>query len=189
MISALVLTCRTGAPPKIIDELYGPQTVLVPKMPSLGLLLEYPIFDSYNTRVQTINTNVQPTDSEYRPAIDFEKFHDHIADFKQKFIYENMRQIEDQFGIFDAWIRSVDKYGGQDLLWLNKNGVIPPAAEVKKGQRRENPFREKRRFDSTAFPAQGAESSDAVQALMDEDEDEDEVEVELSKEQLLDAEG
>ncbi|KAG5220092.1 Vacuolar amino acid transporter [Salix suchowensis] len=64
-----------------------------------------------------------------------------------------MRKIEDQFGIFDAWIRSVDKYGGDDLLYLNHWGIIPPESVVAKGRRRENPFKEHKRFDATAFPS------------------------------------
>jgi tRNA pseudouridine38-40 synthase len=53
---------------------------------------------------------------------------------------------------FDAWIRSTDSYAGNDLLYLNHKGIIPDAAVIKKGERRNNPFREKRRFDATGFP-------------------------------------
>ncbi|KAF9218960.1 pseudouridine synthase [Gyrodon lividus] len=152
MMSALVLTCRTGTPSEIIDELYGPRMVLVPKMPALGLLLEYPIFDSYNRRVTTINEREKHDSShpDFRPAIDFEQYRETIDAFKQKFIYTDMRATEDRYGIFDAWVRYVDSYEGSDLLYLNPRGIIPVAALIKKNERRRpKPFRENRRFDVT----------------------------------------
>ena len=63
-------------------------------------------------------------------------------------------------GSFDAWIRTTDSYAGNDLLYLNHRGVIPDAAVIKKGERRSNPFREKRRFDSTGFPRSADPTSD-----------------------------
>lgn len=68
-------------------------------MPSLGLLLEEPIFESYNTRMVTINEKLQPSDAEYRPPISFEAHRDAINTFKQKFIYDNMREVEDRDGL------------------------------------------------------------------------------------------
>lgn len=69
-------------------------------MPALGLLLEYPIFESYNRKTETINEKLQSTDVEYRPAIDFEVHRREIDQFKQEFIYSKMRQTEDRDGVF-----------------------------------------------------------------------------------------
>lgn len=80
-------------------QLYGPRDVFIPKMPSLGLLLEHPIFDSYNRKISSINANLQPTDAEYRPPIDFEVYREEIDRFKQKHIYDRMRDIEDRGGV------------------------------------------------------------------------------------------
>lgn len=144
--------------------------VLVPKMPALGLLLEYPIFDSYNQKVTTVNEREKYADShvDFRPPIDFEQYRDAIDAFKQKFIYEDMRAIEDRYGTyvlcrdddamgsidgvrrFDAWIRYVDNYEGNDLLYLNPRGIVPATAVIKKdAKRRPKPFRESKRFDVT----------------------------------------
>lgn len=79
--------------------MYGLQVVNIPKMPSLGLLLEHPIFDSYNKKVSGINEKLQPTDTEYRPPIDFDIHHEAMAKFKQEHIYDNMRAIEDRAGM------------------------------------------------------------------------------------------
>lgn len=151
-MSALVLSCRTGTPSQIIDELYGPRMVMVPKMPALGLLLEYPIFESYNGRIAANNEKLEdPSDADYRPEIDFEVHRGAIDDFKQKYIYDNMRNTEDRCGIFDAWIRYVDSYEGNDLTYLNHRGIIPSTAVIKSGVKRPCPFREKKRFDITSL--------------------------------------
>jgi tRNA pseudouridine38-40 synthase len=80
---------------------------------------------------------------------------------------------------FDAWIRALDSYAGNDLLYLNPKGTIHPSAVVKKGERRENPFREKKRFDATSFSL-----DDDRAELIDEDD-----ETHISKEDLADTEG
>jgi len=179
-MSALVLSCRTGTPAEIIDELYGPRTVLVPKMPALGLLLEYPIFNSYNRKVGTANEREKYDDThvDFRPPIDFEQYRDTIDAFKQTFIYREMRATEDRHGIFDAWIRHVDGYEGDDLLYLNPRGTIPGSAVIKKDvKRRAKPFKERKRFDVTN-----------AKELKDEEESESE-EQGMSKPQLVDMEG
>ncbi|PCH36214.1 tRNA pseudouridine synthase [Wolfiporia cocos MD-104 SS10] len=185
MMSALVLACRTGSPPEIIEEIYGPRMIFVPKMPALGLLLEYPIFDTYTRKVSSVNEKLQPSDSEYRPPIDFELHREAIDEFKQQHIYTRMRAIEGQEGVFDAWIRSIDSYSGNDLLYLNSKGIIPAAAVIKKGERRPNPFREKRRFDATSFTADGGAESKPVA----EDEEDEEGEEQLDRAKLNDMEG
>ncbi|KAI9464234.1 pseudouridine synthase [Boletus coccyginus] len=181
MMSALVLSCRTTTPAEIIDELYGPRMVLVPKMPALGLLLEYPIFDSYNQKVTTVNEREKYDDShvDFRPPIDFEQYRETIDAFKQRFIYEDMRATEDRYGIFDAWIRYADNYEGNDLLYLNPRGIIPVAAVVKNdAKRRPKPFKESKRFDLTNVKD--------VPALEEESESEEES---ISKPVLEDMEG
>ena len=55
---------------------------------------------------------------------------------------------------FDSWIRAVDTYSGNDLLYLNPSGILPEAAVITKGIRRENSFRERRIFDMTSFTGQ-----------------------------------
>jgi len=79
--------------------MFGKRSVFVPKMPALGLLLEEPLYESYNSRVAAINEKLQPTDNEYRPSIDFDLYREQIEDFKAKFIYKNMREVEDRDGM------------------------------------------------------------------------------------------
>ncbi|KDR80648.1 hypothetical protein GALMADRAFT_241004 [Galerina marginata CBS 339.88] len=187
MMAILVLACRMGTPVRVISELYGQRDVFVPKMPSLGLLLEEPLFDSYNQRMGAINSKIESTDPEYRPPIDFDQYRDKIDVFKQKYIYENMREVEDREGLFDAWVRAVDAYAGNDLLYLNPTGAVPDAAVITKGVKRDNPFREKRVFDTTSFPSTGE-----IKKKLEEEadaEDEDEEDAVLDKRQLEETEG
>ncbi|KAG6910010.1 hypothetical protein DXG01_013732 [Tephrocybe rancida] len=164
----------------MLHQLYGPRVVFIPKMPSLGLLLEEPIFDSYNTRMAaTVNTKLEPSHADYRPPISFDAHRAEIDVFKQKYIYDNMRLVEDRDGLFDAWMRHLDAYSGSDLLYLNRKGTIPPGAIIKKNERRENPFKEKKRFDATGFSV----DDEAVKG------DEDEEEATISKKDLADTEG
>jgi tRNA pseudouridine38-40 synthase len=70
---------------------------MVPKMPALGLLLESPVFDSYNIhKLAGVNEGLKPTDADYRPPIDFSIHQDKIDKFKEDFIYSKMRMIEDR---------------------------------------------------------------------------------------------
>ncbi|KAF7307477.1 PseudoU-synth-1 domain-containing protein [Mycena indigotica] len=192
MISALVLTCRTGTPPELIDELYGPRDVFIPKMPALGLLLEQPIFDSYNTRVAKANEKVKEDDPDHRPPIKFDRHRPEMEAFKEQWIYKNMRTVEERDGLFDAWIRMVDAYGGSDLLYLNPRGTIPAAAVIQlpslaegkakgKERHRKGGFREKKLFDATSFPVGGV-----VAEEVDDEEDPDEAALLTGKREELD---
>jgi tRNA pseudouridine38-40 synthase len=68
-------------------------------MPALGLLLEEPIFDSYNSKIARVNEKLTPEHADYRPPIEFEAHRDAITAFKQTHIYENMRRVEDRDGL------------------------------------------------------------------------------------------
>lgn len=59
------------------------------------------------------------------------------------------------------------------------------AAVIKKGEKRENPFREKKIFDATSFPAA---DDDVKEQLEEQGEDEDE-DLVVDKQQLAEMEG
>lgn len=65
-------------------------------------------------------------------------------------------------------MRSVDSYNGNDLLYLNSEGTVPVEAMFKKGERRNNPFKERRQFDRTSFAL-----DDQTKLAVDTEEDED----------------
>lgn len=91
---------------------------------------------------------------------------------------------------FDAWIRSVDKYSGNDLMWLNRDGKVPQECVIIKGQRRNNPFREKRVFDTTSFPSAAIVKRQLLEEAEAADEEEEEEEEELlDQKHLAETEG
>lgn len=75
----------------------------------------------------------------------------------------------------------MDAYAGNDLLYLNPKGVIPAAAVIKQGERRENPFKERKRFDATSFFV-----GDDAKTKPSEEDEEDEP---IDKARLADTEG
>ncbi len=89
---------------------------------------------------------------------------------------------------FDGWIKSVDAYAGHDLEYLNPKGVIPATAVIKGGEHRPNPFREKKRFDATSFPAR-VSGENATSNENEESDEEEEAQLPLDKEELADLEG
>ncbi|KAF8523613.1 pseudouridine synthase [Gautieria morchelliformis] len=174
MVCALVLTCRTGTPASVLEEMFGPRKVVVPKAPALGLLLEQPLFESYNRKVMEANAKLEnDADPNYRSIIDFEQHREVIDQFKREHIYSRMRAQEQKDATFDGWIQSIDSYAGNDLLYLNPKGVIPAVAVLEKGQPRLHAFREKKRFDT---------SGPIVQVEEEEEED-------LDRSKLKDMEG
>ncbi|KAG8989601.1 tRNA pseudouridine synthase 1 [Tulasnella sp. JGI-2019a] len=145
MIGMAILACRTGSPPRLIPETFGPRKINAPMAPALGLLLEQPVFQTYNDLVTKENAallkkaGLTPEDiaSRVRPPIEFGGHQTQIDAFKARFIYERMREEENAKNIFDRWLRYIDEYDGEDLLYLNPKGIIPPAAVFgKKGERR-----------------------------------------------------
>ncbi|KAF8825777.1 hypothetical protein HHX47_DHR6000435 [Lentinula edodes] len=167
----------------MLHQLFELTRVHIPKMPALGLLLEYPVFTGYNTRIAK---KLAPSDPDYREPIDFENYSEEMNSFKQQYIYDNMRSIEDRKGLFDGWIRSIDSYKGNDFLYLNPKGIIPPEAIIKKGERRQDPFRERKVFNLTSF---AEDDSEKVQVEELTDEANEDAEESLTKQQLEEAEG
>jgi tRNA pseudouridine38-40 synthase len=87
MVGMVALMVRCGCDPKRITESYGLEKISIPKAPSLGLLLERPVFDSYNKRAKG-DLGKEP--------IDFDKFKKEMDEFKQREIYERMYRDEEK---------------------------------------------------------------------------------------------
>jgi len=70
---------------------------MIPKMPALGLLLEYPVFEAYNRKIIAANERIHdPNDPEHRQPIDFEVHREIVEKFKNEYIYSRMRAIEEK---------------------------------------------------------------------------------------------
>lgn len=87
MVGMAALVVRCGCDPQRLVESYGPERLSIPKAPGLGLLLERPVFDSYNKRAQNEFS---------RETIDFDKYEKEMLEFKQREIYERIYREEDK---------------------------------------------------------------------------------------------
>ena len=66
-------------------------------------------------------------------------------------------------------------------MYLNHRGNIPPESVVKKGERRANPFKERKQFNSTDFVG-GSVSSSMPMLEMDLGEEEEELDEKQTEE-------
>jgi tRNA pseudouridine38-40 synthase len=85
MVGMAALTVRSGTNPKIFETSFGNHVVRIPKAPGLGLLLERPVFESYN---------VKQAKAAGRDDIDFSKYEKEIAEFKEREIYQRIFREE-----------------------------------------------------------------------------------------------
>lgn len=87
MVGLASLIVRCGTPLERMDESYQNQKIAIPKAPGLGLLLERPVFDSYNRKAaETVERN----------ALDFSKYEEKIQAFKDKEIYTRIFTVEER---------------------------------------------------------------------------------------------
>ena len=86
MISMLALVVRCGSHEGRIQDSYLSQRLSIPKAPSLGLLLERPVFDAYNEKLVGFG----------REPIDFKRVEKEMSEFKQREIYERIFREEDR---------------------------------------------------------------------------------------------
>ncbi|KHJ35342.1 putative trna pseudouridine synthase [Erysiphe necator] len=126
MIAMIALVIRCATPLRIIQESYGPERISIPKAPGLGLLLERPVFNTYNQRAIT---------ELHREAIDFDKYKAQMDEFKQKEIYERIFREEERDHQFSSFFNHLDHYQSSHFLWVTASGI----SAVKNGLVKEKP--------------------------------------------------
>ncbi|TIB74236.1 pseudouridine synthase [Wallemia mellicola] len=177
MIFMLVNVVRTGTPASLIPTTYTDLPIVVPKAPGLGLLLEKPHFNVYNSRVKENNEHIDQnagerinkavekvhkqkgkdaeagkTDVEYpsdeqiksettkqingdrRELIDFVPYEEKVEAFKHEYIYKRLRKEEVLGNVYSRWVGMIDSHEGQQLDYLNPEGVITESA-IKAGKK------------------------------------------------------
>jgi tRNA pseudouridine38-40 synthase len=114
MVAMAALVVRCGSKTDIIKQSYGPANISIPKAPGLGLLLERPVFDSYN----------QKAVSEYnRNKLDFNKYQKEMEEFKQREIYDRIFREEDRDHQFHAFFHHIDHHKTDYFLWVTAGGI------------------------------------------------------------------
>lgn len=121
MISMATLVTRCGTPVERISQAYGPQKINIPKAPALGLLLEAPVYDGYNSRLETFG---------YEP-IDFSKHQEEMDAFKMKHIYDKIYKEEVDDNVFNAFFAYIDSFS-------RVTGAKGEETENKKGDKVQN---------------------------------------------------
>lgn len=87
MVSMVALVVRCGCHEGRLQDTYMQDRLSIPKAPGLGLLLERPVFDTYNEKLV----------GEFgRESIDFNKFEKEREEFKQREIYERIFREEER---------------------------------------------------------------------------------------------
>ncbi|TGZ84855.1 pseudouridine synthase [Ascodesmis nigricans] len=114
MVGMAMMVVRAGCDVRRIGETMGNVKVSIGKAPSLGLHLEYPIFNHYN--------NVLAPKNE-REKIDFEKFRTEIDAFKKEYIYDKIFDEEEKMHTFTNFVNFLDSYRNSTYLYLTSAGL------------------------------------------------------------------
>jgi len=113
MVSMAALIVRCGCDPNRISESFGPTKLAIPKAPGLGLLLERPIFDNYNKKVQEFG----------KEKIDFSRYDQEIEEFKRREIYGRIFHEEGETNTFASFFNHIDHYQKDYFLYLTSGGL------------------------------------------------------------------
>ena len=102
MIGMAALVIRTGCPLSRIEEAFGETNINIPKAPALGLLLEQPVYDSYNNRLKEFGHD----------ALGFAPYEEEMDKFKHAFIYDKIFKEEQQEHVFSGFFSFIDAFNG-----------------------------------------------------------------------------
>ncbi|KAM0716297.1 hypothetical protein Q7P37_007742 [Cladosporium fusiforme] len=115
MIGMVTLLVRSGSDiDKTMTHSFSDARFSIPKVPGLGLMLERPVFDSYN--------NIQAAKHEREPLV-FDKYNDKIEEFKRREIYARMFSEEEEKGEFGRFFNHVDNFREPYFLWVSSKGL------------------------------------------------------------------
>jgi len=115
MIGMVTLLVRSGSDiDKTMAHSFTDAKYSIPKVPGLGLMLERPVFDSYNS--------MQASKHEREP-LRFDKYDDKIEEFKHREIYARMFAEEQQKGEFGRFFNHVDNFREPYFLYVSSKGL------------------------------------------------------------------
>ncbi|KAL6942400.1 hypothetical protein ACO0QE_003575 [Hanseniaspora vineae] len=98
MISMATFIVRCGASKTLIHEAFKADKLNIPKAPALGLLLENPVYSTFNERLNNLGYE----------SIDFTHFEKQMTDFKMHHIYDKIYAEEVKENVFYAFFGFVD---------------------------------------------------------------------------------
>ncbi|KAI0526419.1 pseudouridine synthase [Xylaria bambusicola] len=142
MVGMAVLAVRCATPWSRFEESYSASRISIPKAPSLGLLLERPVFDTYNKRA---------TESLNLEALSFSNHEKEIQAFKEEHIYRRIFELEEQENAFHLFFNQIDTFRSDYFLWVTSGNLeglyqregpgdsVPKELENELGDEGENP--------------------------------------------------
>ena len=113
MVSMVALIVRCGCHEGRLQDSFMAYRISIPKAPSLGLLLERPVFDAYNERLEQF----------VHKKIDFGRYEKEMEEFKQREIYERIFREEEKENGFHAFFSALDNTRSAQLLYLSSVGL------------------------------------------------------------------
>ncbi|KAF2171704.1 hypothetical protein M409DRAFT_63318 [Zasmidium cellare ATCC 36951] len=113
MIGMVTLLVRSGGKMETMDDSFTESRYSIPKVPGLGLLLERPVFDSYN--------NLQAT-KHGRDKLEFSKYEKELEAFKEREIYQRIFREEEEKNEFGRFFNHVDNFKEPYFLYVTSKG-------------------------------------------------------------------
>ena len=123
MVSMVALIIRCGCHDGRMQDSFMADRISIPKAPSLGLLLERPVFDAYNERLEQFG----------HKKIDFGRYEKEMEEFKQREIYERIFREEEKENVFHAFFTALDNTKSAQLLYLSSVGLEATKRRIENG--------------------------------------------------------
>ncbi|OBA24204.1 hypothetical protein METBIDRAFT_34192 [Metschnikowia bicuspidata var. bicuspidata NRRL YB-4993] len=102
MVCMASLVVRTGCPITRISDCFGPAKINIPKAPALGLLLECPVYETYNERLAEMGYN----------HLEFSGYETEMNAFKMKNIYDKIYAEETKENVYHGFFEFLDTFKG-----------------------------------------------------------------------------
>lgn len=113
MVAMAVLVARCGTDPEPAMALsYERRRISIPRAPGFGLLLERPVFDTYNSRAQANG----------KDPLDFDVYEKEMRAFKDAEIYKRIWNVEEEQNVFHAYFHQIDNFRSSYFLWAVPGG-------------------------------------------------------------------
>lgn len=114
MVGMVTLMVRSGADLSTMDTSFTDARFSIPKVPGLGLLLERPVFDSYN--------NLQAA-KHGREPLRFDKYEEKLEAFKESEIYQRIFREEEERNEFGRFFNHIDNFKEPWFLYVTSMGL------------------------------------------------------------------
>nr|POE62266.1 trna pseudouridine synthase 1 [Quercus suber] len=124
MVGMVTLLVRSGSDLQTLNNSFGAEKYSIPKVPGLGLLLERPVFDSYNAGSAL---------KFEKPLLLFSNYEKEIEAFKQREIYQHIFREEEEKNEFGRFFNHVDNFKEPWFLFVSSKGLEATKGAERRG--------------------------------------------------------